>query len=63
MDGDELTTRCAARGVLIEPGDVFFGTSSATSRTHIRIGYSAIASNHINAGVREMRLAWQEMSR
>jgi GntR family transcriptional regulator/MocR family aminotransferase len=63
LAGDELARRCAARGVLIEPGGIFFDTPNAASQAHIRIGYSAIASNHIPAGIHEIRRAWQEMSR
>jgi GntR family transcriptional regulator / MocR family aminotransferase len=60
-DGGELARRCAARGVLIEPGGIFFDKPTAVSQAHIRIGYSAIASSQIRQGVEEIRRAWQEV--
>jgi len=54
-----LAEQCAARGVLIEPGDVFYKKSSAASQSHFRLGYSAIASNLVDAGVQEMARAYQ----
>lgn len=48
---------CASRGVLIEPGDIFFSKSSSKSQTYFRLGYSAIPSNVIDAGVQEMSRA------
>ncbi len=60
LDATDLARRCAARGVLIEPGEIFFNKPGAASRAHLRLGYSAIASNLIHAGVREIREAWLE---
>ncbi|MBL8380044.1 MAG: PLP-dependent aminotransferase family protein [Burkholderiales bacterium] len=60
LDCRHLTERCAARGVLIEPGDVFFSKSGHGSQAHFRLGYSAIHGNQIDAGVQELRHAYQE---
>lgn len=54
-----LADQCAKRGVLIEPGDVFFKTSSTGSRSHFRLGYSAIQSGLIDAGVQEISRAYR----
>ena len=58
LDATDLAKRCAARGVLIEPGEIFFNKPGAASQAQLRLGYSAIASNLIRAGVQEMRAAW-----
>jgi GntR family transcriptional regulator / MocR family aminotransferase len=56
-----LAESCAARGVLIEPGDIFFNKSSATSQSHLRLGYAAIPANLIDAGVQELARAYAEV--
>jgi GntR family transcriptional regulator / MocR family aminotransferase len=53
-----LAERCAARGVLIEPGDIFFRKSSALTQAHFRLGYSAIHASAIEAGVQELAKAY-----
>jgi GntR family transcriptional regulator / MocR family aminotransferase len=55
-----LAEHAAARGVLIEPGDIFFKKSSSASQSYFRIGYSAIHSNLIEAGVRELAGAYKD---
>lgn len=55
LDCQQLAKNCAARGVLIEPGDVFFSKSTASTQRHFRIGYSAISSSLIRAGIEELR--------
>jgi GntR family transcriptional regulator/MocR family aminotransferase len=57
-----LAERCAARGVLIEPGDVFFNKPSAASRCFFRMGYSAIAGHLIQPGIEALRSAYVELS-
>jgi GntR family transcriptional regulator/MocR family aminotransferase len=57
LNSEVLAEQCAARGVLIEPGDVFFRKSSTTSQSYFRLGYSAIPSHLIEAGVQEISLA------
>lgn len=61
MNGEELATRCAARGLLIESGDVFFNTSSTSTRTHFRMGYSSIAGHSIRPGIDVLRHVCSEM--
>lgn len=58
LHAQALTESCAARGVLIEPGDIFFRKSSATSQSCLRLGYAAIPGNLIDAGVKELARAY-----
>jgi GntR family transcriptional regulator/MocR family aminotransferase len=53
VDAAKLARAAEAKGVLIEPGNVFFAHPPATSR-HFRMGYSAIAESSIRDGVREL---------
>ena len=55
-----LAERCAARGVLIEPGEIFFSKPSMRNQSHFRLGYSAIHGGLIEAGVQEIHQAYQE---
>ena len=57
LNSQTLAENCAARGVLIEPGDIFFNKSTAGSQAHFRLGYSAIQGGLIEAGVKELSLA------
>jgi GntR family transcriptional regulator/MocR family aminotransferase len=50
MDGSELAARARERGVLIEPGEVFFMTEPAP-RHFVRIGWSAIPLPAIEPGI------------
>jgi GntR family transcriptional regulator / MocR family aminotransferase len=59
LNTQTLAENCAARGVLIEPGDIFFKSSSTASLSHLRLGYAAIPSNLIDAGVRELAHAYK----
>ena len=60
LDSRLLAERCAARGVLIEPGDIFFSKSSNRNQAHFRLGYSAIHGGLIDAGVQEIHRAFNE---
>jgi GntR family transcriptional regulator / MocR family aminotransferase len=51
LDMRELTSRLYAQGVVVEPGDVFFA-GARQPRHHLRIGYSSIPVQRIDAGVR-----------
>ena len=51
--------KSSKRGVLIEPGDIFFRKSTTASQSHFRLGYSAIPRNLIDAGVRELSVAYK----
>ena len=57
-----LTEKCAARGVLIEPGDIFFKKSSVSSQSYFRMGYAAIPASLIDEGVQELARAYKECS-
>ncbi len=58
LNTQTLAENCAARGVLIEPGDIFFNKSSRASQSHFRLGYAAIPGNLIDAGVQELARAY-----
>ncbi len=51
LDTRELSRRLAARGVIVEPGDVFFPPARKPCRW-MRIGYSSIPVERIEDGVR-----------
>ncbi len=51
VDTRDLVARLYAQGVVVEPGDVFFA-GSRRPRHYIRIGYSSIPAERIEAGVR-----------
>ncbi len=61
LDTRALATRAKERGVLIEPGDVFFH-SEQPSLNFFRLGFSSIAEDRIEAGVRELALALRELA-
>ena len=49
------------RGVLIEPGSAFFARPGAANQHCFRLGYSAIPGSAIEAGVRKMHEALQDL--
>ena len=51
LDSRELAERLYLQGVVIEPGDVFFAGAKPPLH-HLRIGYSSIALDRIEPGVR-----------
>lgn len=51
VDTRELAERLYRQGVVVEPGDVFFA-GTRVPRHFMRIGYSSIAADRIEAGVR-----------
>jgi GntR family transcriptional regulator/MocR family aminotransferase len=51
VDTRELSMRLYRQGTVIEPGDVFFG-GKRVPKHHLRIGYSSIPLDRIEAGVR-----------
>ncbi len=53
LDARDLAERAKARGVLIEPGDVFF-LSEPPPRNFFRLGFSSIPADRIEAGVAEL---------
>ncbi len=60
LDARALVSAARARGVLIEPGDVFFDDSEA-GRHCFRLGFSAIRIERIMAGVTELSKAWADL--
>ena len=63
FNAQSLADHCVARGVLIEPGDIFFDRTSIKSQSHFRLGYSAIHASLIDAGVKEIGRAYEEIRR
>ena len=61
FDADVFATRLQKRGVLIEPGHVFF--DKGNPKNSFRIGFPSVANNKINAGLREISLEAREMLR
>jgi GntR family transcriptional regulator/MocR family aminotransferase len=51
LDTRKLAQRLYARGVVVEPGDVFFA-GNEQPQNHLRIGYSSIAIDRIEPGVK-----------
>jgi GntR family transcriptional regulator/MocR family aminotransferase len=51
LDGEALAQRLYAKGVVVEPGEVFYG-GAKPPRNRLRIGYSSIAVDRIEPGVR-----------
>jgi GntR family transcriptional regulator/MocR family aminotransferase len=61
IDTRELAQRLYGQGVVVEPGDVFFAAARAP-RHHLRIGYSSIPADRIEAGVRLISQALAEIN-
>ena len=57
LDASALAQAAWARGVLIEPGAVFYARPTAAQNNRFRMGYSAIAGAAIEAGVRQLGVA------
>ncbi len=54
LDAERLAADAQAVGVLIEPGSVFFMNDDENARRHFRMGFSAIAVEKIEPGVRAL---------
>jgi GntR family transcriptional regulator/MocR family aminotransferase len=63
LDAVDLAQEAQSRGVLIEPGSVFFAHPTAANKRCFRMGYSAIPSAAIEAGVRELARAYEGLCR
>lgn len=61
LEGPALARRALDRGVLVEPGDVFFAAHDPP-RNVLRLGFSAIPSERIEAGVAELGALIAEMA-
>lgn len=57
-----LLAACAARGVVVEPGDVFYFKQRPATR-YLRLGISAIPVERIARGVRELAAAVEDATR
>ena len=55
-----LAAVAARRGVLVEPGDVFFADAAAAPRHYARLGFASIATDRIERGVAELAAACAE---
>jgi GntR family transcriptional regulator/MocR family aminotransferase len=54
LDAERLAADAEAVGVVIEPGNVFFMNDDAQARRCFRMGFSAIAPEKIEPGVRAL---------
>ena len=61
LDSAALALACQPRGVLIEPGAVFFDRPGAAQQRFFRMGYSAIPAAAIDAGVQALRDAGRDL--
>ncbi|MBT6415218.1 PLP-dependent aminotransferase family protein [Candidatus Puniceispirillum sp.] len=52
FDADVFATRLQKRGVLIEPGHIFF--DSGNPKNFFRIGFPSVAGNNIDVGLRQI---------
>ena len=62
LDGRELSQRLYRKGVVVEPGDVFYPVGRQP-RHQLRIGYSSIAADRIDAGTRLIAQEIAELGR
>src|SRR5829696_326351 len=61
LDTRELAERARDRGVLIEPGDVFFAGERPPLNT-LRLGFSSISSDRIEPGIAELAALLQGLA-
>jgi len=61
LDAAQLAVAAAQRGILIEPGGVFFMTPDA-HRNCFRLGFSSIPIHKIDAGIRQLGELLQEQA-
>ncbi len=54
LDSKVLAQKCLEKSILIESGEVFFDLTNSAAKNYFRLGYSAIATPLIGAGVREL---------
>jgi len=62
LDTRRLAEDCAAEGVLIEPGDVFFSGGDAP-RNYFRLGFASIAADLIEPGIERLARAAEKQLR
>jgi GntR family transcriptional regulator/MocR family aminotransferase len=61
LDSRVLAHAAEERSVLIEPGDIFF-MGNSPPRNHFRLGFSSIACEQIDGGVRELARVITELA-
>ncbi|MBL8698415.1 MAG: PLP-dependent aminotransferase family protein [Alphaproteobacteria bacterium] len=57
LDADELARRARAEGVVVEPGRVYFADEATAPRNCFRLGFSVIAADRIDEGIRRLARA------
>lgn len=62
LDTRALAAAAAGRGILIEPGDVFF-MSDDPPLNHMRLGFSSIEAERIEPGIRALGALMREFAR
>lgn len=62
LDADQLAIQARAEGILIEPGSVYFGEADP-KRNCFRLGFSAIANDKIEPGIKNLAKLFQNNSR
>ena len=60
LDTRALAAAAARRGVLVEPGDVFFAATPPPPRHYARLGFGSIAADRIDRGVAELAASCHE---
>lgn len=61
VNSKDLAEKALGKGVLIEEGDVFFMEGTNQEHSYIRLGYSAIALDNIEAGIQLLNDAIEEL--
>ena len=64
VDTRRLAERAAERGVLVEPGDVFFVATKrrAVPTNHARLGFASIDAARIDPGIKTLAAAYAEVA-
>ncbi|OZI60895.1 MocR-like pyridoxine biosynthesis transcription factor PdxR [Bordetella genomosp. 11] len=63
LDTNRLAEAALARGVVIEPGDVFFKDAARIPLNTMRLGYNSIAPERIDAGIDVLARVVRELER
>ncbi len=62
LDAARLAEAAMRRGVLVEPGEIFFaGDAGQPPRNMLRLGFSSIPTEMIELGLIELSAAWREV--
>jgi GntR family transcriptional regulator/MocR family aminotransferase len=60
LHSGDLGWLAQGEGILLEPGDVFFNAAEPPTN-YIRLGFSSISAQRIEAGIRTLAQIWQNM--